>query len=93
MLAMMTQDHDDVDCGVRRQAASALEHRALLTMPAVVRVAVVPFALVTASLAREASGVYEKLQSGEWNPAQYLRGAACCWPRRASASCSTSSAP
>lgn len=46
---------------------------ALLTMLAVVLVAVVPFALVTASLAREASGVYEKLQSGQWNPAQYLR--------------------
>jgi predicted PurR-regulated permease PerM len=47
---------------------------ALLTLLAVLLLAVVPFALVTASLAREAAGVYEKLQSGQWNSAQYLRG-------------------
>ncbi|MBB5270806.1 AI-2E family transporter [Quisquiliibacterium transsilvanicum] len=46
---------------------------ALVTLLAVLLVAVVPFALVTASLAREAGGVYEKLQSGEWNPALELR--------------------
>lgn len=47
---------------------------ALLTMVAVMLVVIVPFALVTASLAREAAGVVERLQSGEWNPALYLRG-------------------
>lgn len=54
--------------GHRRTAA------ALLTMLAVLLVVVVPFALVTASLAREAAGVYERLQSGAWSPALYLRG-------------------
>ncbi len=47
---------------------------ALVTLAAVVLVAIGPFAFVTASLAREAAGVYEKLQTGDWNPAQYLRG-------------------
>lgn len=46
---------------------------ALVTMLVVLLVAILPFALVTASLAREAAGVYEKLQSGEWNPAMELR--------------------
>jgi predicted PurR-regulated permease PerM len=36
--------------------------------------AVLPFAVVTASLAREASIVYQRVDSGEWNPALYLRG-------------------
>jgi predicted PurR-regulated permease PerM len=35
---------------------------------------VLPFAVVTASLAREASVVYQLIDSGEWNPALYLRG-------------------
>ncbi|NVO04996.1 MAG: AI-2E family transporter [Rhodoferax sp.] len=35
---------------------------------------VLPFAVVTASLAREASVVYQRIDSGEWNPALYLRG-------------------
>ena len=35
---------------------------------------VLPFALVTAALAREASVVYQRIDSGEWNPAHYLRG-------------------
>lgn len=46
---------------------------ALLTLLAVLLVVVLPFALVTASLAREAAQVYQHIQSGEWNPAQYLR--------------------
>ena len=37
-------------------------------------VGVLPFALVTASLAREASVVYQLIDSGEWNPVVYLRG-------------------
>ncbi len=47
---------------------------ALLTMLVVVLVVIVPFALITASLAREAAGVYERLQTGQWQPAIYLRG-------------------
>ncbi len=35
---------------------------------------VLPFALMTASLAREAAVVYEHIDSGDWNPALYLRG-------------------
>ncbi len=35
---------------------------------------VLPFAFVTASLAREASIVYNHIESGDWNPALYLRG-------------------
>jgi predicted PurR-regulated permease PerM len=37
-------------------------------------VGVLPFALLTASLANEASVVYQHIDSGEWNPALYLRG-------------------
>jgi predicted PurR-regulated permease PerM len=46
---------------------------ALLTLLVVLVVVVLPFALVTASLAREAAGVYQHIDSGDWNPAQYLR--------------------
>lgn len=45
-----------------------------LVMLLVLVVGVLPFALVTASLAREASVVYQRIDSGEWNPALYLRG-------------------
>ena len=37
-------------------------------------VGVLPFALMTASLAREASLVYQRIHSGDWNPVVYLRG-------------------
>ena len=45
-----------------------------LVMLLVLVVGVLPFALVTASLAREASVVYQHIDSGDWNPAVYLRG-------------------
>jgi predicted PurR-regulated permease PerM len=45
-----------------------------LVMLLVLVVCVLPFALVTASLAREASVVYQLIASGAWNPALYLRG-------------------
>lgn len=55
-----------------------LDHRrtvaALLTMTVVVAVVIVPVVFLAATLAGEAAGIYERLQSGEWNPAQYLRG-------------------
>ena len=54
--------------GSRRNVAAGL------VMLLVLVVGVLPFALVTASLAREASVVYQRIDSGEWNPATYLRG-------------------
>jgi predicted PurR-regulated permease PerM len=47
---------------------------ALLTLLLVLLIVILPFALVTAALAREASLVYQRLQSGALNPALYLRG-------------------
>ena len=47
---------------------------ALLTTAFVVVIVIVPFALLTGALAREAAGVVSRLQSGELNPALYLRG-------------------
>lgn len=47
---------------------------AMLTLLAVLIIVILPFALITAALAREASLVYERLQSGELDPALYLRG-------------------
>jgi predicted PurR-regulated permease PerM len=43
------------------------------TMLLVLVVGVLPFALMTASLAREASVVYLHIDSGDWKPAVYLR--------------------
>ncbi len=45
-----------------------------LVMLLVLVVGVLPFALVTASLAREVSLVYLHIDAGDWNPALYLRG-------------------
>lgn len=47
---------------------------AVLTLMIVLVIAIIPFALISASLAREAAMVYGQLQSGELNPAQYFRG-------------------
>jgi predicted PurR-regulated permease PerM len=47
---------------------------ALLTLLVAVVIVVVPFAIVSAALAREAMLVYERVQSGEWNPALHLHG-------------------
>ena len=47
---------------------------ALLTLLIVLVIVVLPFALVTAALAREATLVYQRMQSGEVNPALYFRG-------------------
>jgi predicted PurR-regulated permease PerM len=45
-----------------------------LVMLLVLVVGVLPFAFVTASLAREASLVYLRIDAGDWNPALYWRG-------------------
>ncbi len=53
------------------------QHRnvaALATLLAVLLVVVLPLALITAALAREAASLYQRLQSGEWNPALYFHG-------------------
>jgi predicted PurR-regulated permease PerM len=45
---------------------------ALLTLLVVLIIVVLPLGLVTTSLVREAALVYQRLQSGELNPAQYF---------------------
>lgn len=47
---------------------------AALVMLLVLVLGVLPFALLTASLATDASQAYQRIESGEWNPALYLRG-------------------
>ena len=47
---------------------------ALLTMLVVLLVVVLPFVLISVSIATEAAGIYQRVQSGEINPASYLRG-------------------
>lgn len=47
---------------------------ALLTLLVIVLVLVLPFALLTAALAREAALFYQQLQSGEVNPGIYFQG-------------------
>ncbi len=46
---------------------------ALLTLLVVLLAVILPLALVTVALARQASGVVEQLQSGQMNPTQYFR--------------------
>lgn len=48
---------------------------ALVTVLLAIVIVVIPFALVTASLAREASLLYQRIESGAWDPARYLRTA------------------
>jgi predicted PurR-regulated permease PerM len=47
---------------------------ASLVMLLVLVAGVLPFALMTASLARQASLAYQRIDSGAWHPAHYLRG-------------------
>jgi predicted PurR-regulated permease PerM len=47
---------------------------ALLTLGVVLVAVILPFALLSAALANEAGLAYDRLQSGEWNPARYLSG-------------------
>ena len=46
---------------------------ALLTLLLAVVVVIVPFTVVSAALAREAMGIYERVESGEWTPALYFK--------------------
>lgn len=47
---------------------------ALVTLLTVLVIVVLPLALVASSLVREAAWIYQRLQSGELNPAQYFHG-------------------
>ena len=46
---------------------------ALLTLLLVLVIVIIPMALITATLARDTAGFYQRLQSGEINAARYFR--------------------
>ena len=46
---------------------------ALVTLAVIVLIVIIPMALITASLAQEASGLYERIRSGELNVALYFQ--------------------
>ena len=54
---------------------------ALLTLAMVLVIVILPLALITAAMANEATSLYQRLQSGEVNPANYLHGAYDALPR------------
>jgi len=54
--------------GQRRNAAAGVVVFGVLV------IGVIPFALIGAALAREAMGIFERISTGEWRPALYLRG-------------------
>jgi len=57
---------------------------ALLTMLAVLLTVVLPLALVTAAVANEAAGIYQRIASGEVDPARVLRHAFAALPEAVS---------
>lgn len=63
---------------LNRRLLTHLNHRrtlaALLTLLIVLVIIVLPFALITASLAHEAGLIYEQLESGTLKPERYFRG-------------------
>ncbi len=68
-----------------RRLLTRLHHRrtlaALLTLLIVLVIVILPFALITTALAQEAAGVYQRMQSGELNPARYFHGLFDALPR------------
>lgn len=58
---------------------------ALLTLLIVLVIVILPLALITASLSREAALVYQGLQSGAFNPARYFSGVFDALPEWATA--------
>lgn len=66
--------------GLLRRLKGRATVAALLTMLVVLLVVVLPFVLVTAALANEAAGVYQRIDSGEVNPARVLRQAFAALP-------------
>lgn len=73
---------------LHRRLLLRLRHRrtlaALLTVLTAVVIVVVPFALLSATLAHEAAGLFARIQSGESSPVSYLRGVFDALPRWAS---------
>jgi len=66
--------HKARPCPLPDPAAQAtLEHRALMLL-LVGLIVILPMALITAALAREASGLYQRLQAGALDPMRYFRG-------------------
>ena len=47
---------------------------ALLTLLVVLLMVVLPLALLATALAAQAASLYQRIQSGEWNPARYFHG-------------------
>jgi predicted PurR-regulated permease PerM len=60
-----------------RRLSRRMGHRpslaAIVTLTLVILVVILPLTLITASLVREASGIYERLQSGELDVARYFQ--------------------
>lgn len=60
-----------------RRLLKAMGHRralaALATLTVIIVMVIMPLTLVTALLVQEASGVYDRIQSGELNVGQYSR--------------------
>jgi predicted PurR-regulated permease PerM len=54
---------------------------ALLTLATVLVIVILPLALIAAAMAGEAASLYQRLQSGEVNPASYLQGVFDALPR------------
>lgn len=54
---------------------------ALATLLIVVVIVILPLTLVTASLAREASALYDRIESGQWNPVLYFEGVFVALPK------------
>jgi len=70
---------------LHRRLLGPMRHRrtlaALLTTLTAVVIVVLPFVLLTATLAHEAAGLYARIQSGETSPTPYLRGVFDALPR------------
>ena len=70
---------------LHRRLLGRMRHRrtlaALLTTLTAVVIVVVPFVLLSATLAHEAAGLYARIQSGETSPIPYLRGVFDALPR------------
>lgn len=70
---------------LHRRLLGRMRHRrtlaALLTTLTAVVIVVVPFVLLSATLANEAAGLYARIQSGDISPTPYLRGVFDALPR------------
>ena len=62
----------DLDAGRADYGSRVRDGAAVLTLLVAVVVAIVPFAVLSGALAREAMGVYDRVQSGQWNPGLYF---------------------